>query len=142
MRIWSPEGYAGIDFAKRRLTLIQPSAELRRHGLDPAKLDAASRALLSSELFGRHLQVLERDCSSGSDSLTRELKHFVHCVQTGTRPRVSGDDGRDAIALAGRILDNISSHQWEGRAGGATGPTRLPAPRSIFFGPAVDGLAA
>src|SRR5207302_1282073 len=74
MRIWSPEGYASVDFAKRCLTLIQPSEELRRHGLDPSKLDPASRALLKDELFGRHLQVLERDCNNGGDQLTRELK--------------------------------------------------------------------
>jgi predicted dehydrogenase len=142
MRIWSPEGYAGIDFAKCRLTLIQPSAELRRHGLVAGKLPPAPRGILKDELFGRYLQVLERECSTGSDSLTRELKHFVHCIRTGTRPRVSGDEGRDAIALASRILESIHRHSWEGFPGGPTGPTQLPAPRGIFFGPTVDGLAA
>jgi predicted dehydrogenase len=142
MRIWSAEGYASIDFAKRRLTLIQPSEELRRHGLDPGKLDPASRALLRDELFGRYLQVLERDCSAGGDSLTRELKHFVNCIQTGTQPRVSGNDGRDAIALASRILESIHGHAWEEYPRGKTGPTQLPAPRGILFGPPVDGLAA
>lgn len=142
MRIWSPEGYASVDFAKRRLRFVQPSAELRRHGLDPSRLDPRARALLKDELFSRYLQVLERDCSTGNDSLTRELKHFVHCLHTGSRPRVSGEDGRDAVALASRILDSIQGHQWEGHAGGTAGPTRLPAPRAIFFGPPVDGLAA
>ena len=142
MRIWSPEGYAGVEFAKRRLTLIQPSAELRRHGLDTGKLAPASRGVLRAELFGRYLQVLERDCSTGSDSLTRELKHFVYCARTGSRPRVSGDDGRDAIALASRILESIHRHPWEGSPGGPTGPMQLPAPQGIFFGPTVDGLAA
>jgi predicted dehydrogenase len=142
LRIWSPEGYAGVDLAKRRLTLIQPSAELRRHGLDLGRLDAASRTMLKDELFGRHLQVLERDCSGGSDSLTRELKHFVHAVQSGTRPRVSGEDGRNALALAGRILESIYRHQWQGQKDGAIGPTQLPAPRGVFFGPCAGGLAA
>src|SRR5262249_26781531 len=58
MQVWSPEGYAGLDFANRKLTLVQPSSDLRRNGLDPARLDPARRALLKDELFGRHLEVL------------------------------------------------------------------------------------
>jgi predicted dehydrogenase len=142
MRIWSPEGYASVDFAKRRLTLIQPSEALRRHGLDPAKLDPASRALLKDELFGRHLQVLERDCNGRGDQLTCELKHFVDCVQNGSRPRVNGNDGRNAIELATRILESIRSHAWEGHAGGAIGPSQLPVPKGTFFRPATGDLAA
>jgi predicted dehydrogenase len=142
MRIWSPEGYASVDFATRRLTLIQPSESLRRGGLDPAKLDPASRALLKDELFGRYFQVLERDCSATGDQLTRELKHFVDCVQNGSRPRVSGKDARDAIDLATQILESIRGHSWEGHSGGAIGPSKLPAPHGTFFQPTAGDLAA
>ena len=142
MRIWSPEGYASIDFAKRRLAVVQPSEMLRRNGLDPSKLDPASRALLKDELFGLHLQVLERDCNGSGDQLTRELKHFVDCVQNGSRPRVSGEDARDAILLATRILESIQSHAWEGHASGAIGPSQLPTPQGTFFRPAAGDLAA
>src|SRR5262249_39818789 len=61
MSVWAPEGYAGIDFSTRRLTLVQPSAELRRQGLDPRRLAPAARASLKDELFSRHLQTLELD---------------------------------------------------------------------------------
>jgi predicted dehydrogenase len=142
MRIWSPEGFASVDFGKRTLTLIQPSEELRRRGLDPGKLDSASRALLKEELFGRHFEVLHRDCNAGVDALTRELKHFIHCVQWGTRPRVSGEDGRSAIDLAARILESIRAHEWEGHPGGPTGPSQLPPPQAVFFRPAAGDLAA
>jgi predicted dehydrogenase len=142
MRIWSPEGYASIDFAKRRLTLVQPSEELRRHGLDPGKLDPPSRALLKDELFARHFEVLEKDCNTGSDQLTSELKDFVRCVQQGTRPRVDGEAGRDAIDLASRILQSIRTHSWEGGAGGPIGTSQLPAPKGTWFRPAAGDRAA
>jgi predicted dehydrogenase len=142
MRLWAPEGYASVDFAKRRLTLIQPSEELRRHGLDPRKLDPAARALLKDELFGRHFHVLEQDCNTGGDQLTGELRDFVHCVQTGDRPRVHGADGRDALHLATRILQSIQSHLWEGEASGAKGPCNLPAPKGAFFRPVAGDRAA
>jgi predicted dehydrogenase len=142
MQVWAPEGYASVDFAQRHLTFVQPSDHLRRHGLDPRKLDPASRAMLKDELFGRHLQVCEQNCNRGGDQLTCELQHFVRCVQRGTRPRVSGEDGRDAIALASRILQSIHTHQWEGVAGGPVGPAHLPTPRAPLFHPAAGDAAA
>src|SRR5262245_32010193 len=30
LRVWAPEGYAGIDFVRKSLTLVQPSEELRQ----------------------------------------------------------------------------------------------------------------
>jgi predicted dehydrogenase len=132
MRVWAPEGYASIDFARRCLTLVQPSEEVRRHGLDPRRLDPAALALLKDDLFGQYLQVQERDCNHG-DQLTRELEDYVRCVQTGSRPRVTGEDARDAIALATRILDCVARHQWNGRADGPAGPSHLPTPLGLLF---------
>src|SRR5262249_54567721 len=127
MQLWGPEGFASLDFGKRQLTLVQPSAQLRQHGLDPHWLDPASRAMLKEELFGRHLQTDTLDCNGGKDQLTRELEHFVQCVQRGEQPRVTGEDGREAIALGTRILQGIECHAWEGDANGPTGPANLPA---------------
>jgi predicted dehydrogenase len=141
LRLWAPEGYARLDFASRRLTLVQPSEQFRRHGPGAVQLDAAATALLKDQLFGRHLQVCELDCTGG-DQLTRELQHFVTCVQTGSSPRVSGEDGRAALALATRILDSIRTHRWDGRADAPAGPCQLPAPLGPLFHPAEGEAAA
>ena len=109
LRIWAPEGYAGIDFVQRRITLVQPSAELRRRGIPPARLEPAKRQQLQNQIFTRYLETLDLDCDQG-DQLTRELDHFLTCVRTGATPRVSGEDGRDAIALATRVLDSMKPH--------------------------------
>ncbi len=140
-RIWAPEGSATLDFGKRHLTLVQPSEEVRQHRLDPSRLDAVALARLKEELFGRYLQVLELDCDVG-DQLTRELQDFIRCVRTGSRPRVSGEEGRDALALACRILDSVRNHQWEGHEIGPKGPLDLPAPRGTLFRPIDRGAAA
>jgi predicted dehydrogenase len=140
MRVWAPEGYAGLDFTQRCLTLIQPSEQLRRHGLDVRRLDPADLAMLKTDLFGRHLEVLKLDRSSG-DQLTRELQEFVHCVQSGAAPRVTGADGRDALALAGRILESMRSHSWVG-AGGPNGPLEPPVPVGRLFQPTDNEAAA
>jgi predicted dehydrogenase len=141
MQVWSAEGFARVDFAKKHLTMVQPTDELRRHRLDPRRLDAPSLARLKAELYGGYLQTLELDCQGG-DQLTRELQDFLHCVRTGERPRASGEDGRDAVALAARVLDSIRGHAWEGRAAGPVGPLELPAPLAQLFAPARPGAAA
>jgi predicted dehydrogenase len=139
-RIWSAEGYAGIDFAKRRLTLIQPSAEFRSQG--SRKLDPAALAMLKSEMFGRHFEVQHLDCNHDTDQLTRELEHFVDCVRSGARPRVSGEDGREAVALAVRILESLRTHMWEGTPEGPVGPEQLPAASGPLFRSDADEVAA
>jgi predicted dehydrogenase len=136
MHLWAAEGYASLDFSKRHLTLVQPSEQLRRGGLDPSALGR-----LKDELFGRHLEVLHLDRNEG-DQLTRELQHFVECVRTGARPLVSGEEGLNAIALATRVLESIRAHQWEGRAGGPAGPADLPAPLGPLFRPGQGEKAA
>jgi predicted dehydrogenase len=141
MGVWAPEGYAGLNFAKRSLTLVQPSAELRHHGLDLARMDPASRAMLANDLFGRHLHVLNLDRNQG-DQLTRELEHFVHCLTTGAKPRVGGQEACSALALAMRILESIRTHRWNGSESGPVGPFEVPAPLGPLFLPAKDEAAA
>jgi predicted dehydrogenase len=141
MHVWAPEGYARLDYGKRKLTLVQPSARLRREGLDPRRLAPAELARLKEEFFGRHLEVLELDRNQG-DQLTRELQEFVTCVRTKASPRVGGTAGLNAIALAARVLESIRGHAWEGHGQGPTGPLHLPAPLGPLFPPGPEEAAA
>jgi len=135
LRVWAPEGYAGIDFVTRKLTLVQQSEELREHGIRADQLDAAAKARLKDEVFGRYLQVLNLDADRKFDQLTAELKHFIDCVRTGRTPRVTGTDGRNALELAERVLAALRAHPWEGTAEGPHGPQTPPQPAGWLFPP-------
>ncbi len=119
MRVWESDGFAEVDFARRHLSLTRPSDELRRQHAGGRPADAATLALMKAELHGRYLQTQERECPSPGDPLTRELEDFVGAVRGGGRPRVTGEAGRDALALASRVLESIRRHRWEGRAAAA-----------------------
>jgi predicted dehydrogenase len=140
MRIWSAEGFLDLDFAKKTLTLVQPSEQVRQRGL--AGLDASARASLKNDLFGRHLEVLELTDAGGPDGLTCELREFVHCVRTGAQPRVRGEDGFEAMKLAMRVVESLQQHAWQGTAAGPCGPTELPLPIGRLFTPATRTAAA
>ncbi len=135
LRVWAPEGYAGIDFVTRKLILVQQSEEVRRNGLRVENLDAAAKARLKDEVFGRYLQVLSLDGDRKGDQLTAELKHFLDCVRTGRQPRVTGQDGRNALELAERVLTALRNHAWNGEAAGPNGPNGLPEPAGFLFSP-------
>jgi predicted dehydrogenase len=136
LQLWASEGFACLDFARRHLTLIQPTVHVRRHGID---ISALSR--LKDELFSQHLETLELDYAAG-DQLTRELQDFVRCLRTGAVPRASGLEGRDAVELAGRVLESLRNHCWEGARQGPVGPRQLPLPRGQLFTPGHGEAAA
>jgi predicted dehydrogenase len=124
MQLWGPEGFAEADFSGRKVTLVQPSDQVRRHGLDPARLDPASRSRIREELFTRHLELLTVD-ETAQDQLTCELREFVACVQNGRSPRVTGRDGLTALDVAERIFKSI-------------GTLETAAPKGLLFPHRVD----
>jgi predicted dehydrogenase len=132
MQLWGAEGYAGIDFSKRHLTLMQPSATLRQGRFDSRRLDAATAASLKAELFTRFVQTQEIDCGGG-DQLTAELQDFLGSVREQRKPRVDGTAGRDAVALATEVLDNLRQHAWNGDNAGPVGPNQVPEAKGALF---------
>ena len=140
MNIWSAEGFIAADWGQRHVTLVQPSVHVRRHGLDVRQLDPEARARLREDLFGQHLEVLELNRHSG-DPLTLELQSFVHAARHGTRPRVSGEDGLAAIALATEILAKLKQHAWTGDPSGPCGPMQLPLPLAQLFSDCLEPAA-
>lgn len=138
LRIWAPEGYAGINFVDKQLVLVQPSEEVRRHGLSQMHLDPSRREQLKQDVFTKHMESMDLDCTQDHDQLTAELRHFIECVQTGRTPRVTGEDGRDALELADRILASVQRHPWNGTIDGPVGPKQMPAPMGHLFEPESD----
>ena len=53
------------------------------------------------------------------EPLKRELEDFVGAVRSGRRPGVTGQDGRDALALATRVAASIDAAFTETGRGGA-----------------------
>jgi predicted dehydrogenase len=129
LNIWSAKGFAGIDFAARKTTLVRPSDTLLRRELDVDAL-AADATQDRQRILGEHLrrEVTQFDAV---DALALELEDFLASIRQQRRPRVSGEDGRDAVVLAERILRKIQTHAWDNRADGPVGPLAIPHPATI-----------
>jgi predicted dehydrogenase len=125
MRVWGGEGYASVDFATRKVTLMQPS-ELLRSGRDRLRrLTPDVIGLLKAELFGRFVETFTVDCSGhhSADQLTRELYDFVSSVREKRQPRVTGRAGLAALTLASQIVQTI--HKTDLQSTGQLFPSRL-----------------
>ena len=86
VRFFQRNAYIGIDFAKREAELYRVVMGERGASIDGGKLTVAE-----------------------AQPLELELEDFVDAVRTRRAPRVTGADGRRAVALAGRITSLIAA---------------------------------
>lgn len=91
MRIFQPGSYINVDFANKRIMTIQLSDDLRDNGMPKQEVKLRSFA--------------------DGDALRSEVSSFVRHVRERTRPAVSGQEGRRALAVALQVMDQIKEHQ-------------------------------
>ena len=104
LRFFQPHQYLSLDFARQDLLMIDVTAAA---GMDPAQLAALAQAAGDHPSAGLSLQkvpVVE------GEPLRLEITAFLHAVRGRTRPVVSGEDGRAALALALEINAAIADH--------------------------------
>jgi predicted dehydrogenase len=95
MRIFQRNTYISLDFQRRAIEVIR----LTRNPGEEAHSGAVQEGYFVSEK-----SVLEE-----AEPLKRELMSFVESIRTGKRPGVTGAEGREALLVASRILEEIHS---------------------------------
>jgi predicted dehydrogenase len=125
MSIWAAQGFAAVDFAARTTTMVRPSRELFERRFDISALDAAQVEHYKQHLLDEHLPQ-EQQQFEAVDALALELQDFVTAIRESRAPRVTGEDGRRAVAVAEQILTKIDRHAWNGVGLGPVGPLALP----------------
>ena len=124
MNLWSTEGSAAIDFAARKTILLCPSETLRRREFDVNAL-AAAETVDKQQALKTHLGREEIEFPS-VDAISLELEDFLESIRAARAPRVNGQQGRDVVALAERILRKMQLHRWNRVAEKSPVPTALP----------------
>jgi predicted dehydrogenase len=126
MTLWSARAHASIDFGNRTTTFVRPSEVLAERRFHVESLSASDIEHYKTHLLEEHLPREEKQFE-GVDALTLELEDFIGSIRGTRSPRVPGEQGRNAVALADLILSRIRSHQWDGKSTGRIGPK--PSPR-------------
>jgi predicted dehydrogenase len=98
IRLFTRKGYLSVDYlakTAKRYTL--------KDGADPTQ--AGSLIGLYSMVASETLKIKDEE------QLKLELESFLGAVKNGTRPVVSGQDGRDAVALGLEIRRQMAEHR-------------------------------
>ena len=127
MQVFSQQAFAAIDFAKGEARLIRPSAAVLRGEVDLTSCPAEQRPQVQESMF-RDLLGLETVPVERTNAILQEQREFVAAVRHGDPVRVTGEQGRDALAVAEQILDSIRAHRWNSQWPHAIGPHALSQP--------------
>ena len=119
LRVFAEKAYVSLDYQKK----VGVAITLDKN-LDVIKLARERNIEDLSQMagldFGKmvHVEPLQID---HKDPLRAELETFVECVRTRGRPPVSAEDGVAAVRLAEQIVQCVTTHRWDGAAGGRVG---------------------
>ncbi len=91
MRIFEPHAYVAVDFVARKLTVAKKTGEPGAFGLPGITID-------------------EHQCEE-TDSLMDEIAAFLEAIRTGAAPKVTGEQGRAALATADEIGRTLEAHR-------------------------------
>ena len=107
LRFFQPHQYLSLDFARQDLLMIDVTAAA---GMDPAQLAALAQL---AQQAGQHPSAglsLKKVPVETGEPLRLEIESFLNAVRNRTRPLVSAEDGRAALALALEINQAIAAH--------------------------------
>ena len=121
MRIFSEEAYLSVDYGKRVGVVINKSQNLDLIQM-ARELDVADLAELAQSVdYTKLLKVEQLVVDESIEPLRRQAEAFRATVVDGQPPVVSAADGLAAVRLAQRIVDQIKSYRWDGKASRRTG---------------------
>ena len=103
LRFFQPHQYVSIDYARKDLLLIDVNAG------DVKGCDVNS-ALAANQASGKAGLNFKKPSIQPGEPLRLEIEAFLYSVRTRETPVVSGEDGRNALALALRINAAIAEH--------------------------------
>ena len=106
LRFFQPHQYVSLDYARKDLLVIDvaPDTFLAQNVIEDLSRTAPANPLLPPGLR------MHKPTVSEAEPLRMEIESFLDSVRNRTTPKVSGEDGTRALALAIQIHQAISEH--------------------------------
>jgi predicted dehydrogenase len=100
-------GMIAIDLGQRTADAVGMAAQVRQGQFDAESLSADQRAALKDRVFSELLP-LAHLASPQANPLADELADFAAAIRERRDPRVTGEDGAAALAVAERVLQAMT----------------------------------
>ena len=125
MQVITPTAAATIDFGQRRASLFEPTEQVLTREFSAGSLSSVEKSQLSENLFSELL--VKHDITAlDVNAIEQEQLDFVRAIRSSANPQVDAQAGRDAVAVAESILQQVAEHQWDGADGTRRGAFALP----------------
>ena len=121
MQIFAASGQTSLDLAAPSARHIAISDAVRRQAIDPANTSLEKQQQLKESFFDDILPSIELPVPEGN-AIRDEHADLARAIRTGKEVQVPGTEGRDALAVAHRVVQALSNHRWNGRQPGPRGP--------------------
>lgn len=114
IRVFNPDAYLSMDYGRKTGIAIKKDANLDLLTLARER-DFKDLSQMANFDFGSMVNIEPLDVDPTVEPLRAEIESFLHAVRTKTPPAVTGEDGVAALQLAERIVESLTSHDWNPR---------------------------
>jgi predicted dehydrogenase len=124
LQVFTPRGYVRVDMGQRQAEVVQVGERVARGEVDVLTATPDEVQAIKERLFVDYLpksSVVVADANAIADEQT----DFLTAIRQQSSPVVTGQAGRNALAVAYRILEAIERHQAAPRI--LPGPHTTPA---------------
>jgi predicted dehydrogenase len=126
MQVFTSRAFASIDFGSRTATLVEPCESVLRREFNADNLTPVRQQEFQQQCFTETL-IKQTVAGPEINAIEQEQMDFTTAIEQNRRPQVDGADGRDAVAIAELILEQVDAHTWDGKQLGRQGPRAMPA---------------
>jgi predicted dehydrogenase len=131
MQVATTSCFASIDFANTQATMVAPREDVLKRELKFGEIAADEVAYWKKHMFDE-LLVKRVYHPPEINAIEEEQRDLVAAIQQRGTPQVDGVAGRNAVAVAELILDQIGNHGWDGAGSKRCGPLAMPASPILF----------
>ncbi|MCZ6602524.1 MAG: Gfo/Idh/MocA family oxidoreductase [Planctomycetota bacterium] len=112
IRIFQDDCYISLDYGARQGLIYRKKPEFSIEQIARVAEESSKPEDVVGLLFSKFLTLEEVSMTSPEEPLQSELDAFLKAVRDGSEPEVTGKDGRQAMEVAGKILDQIR-RRWD-----------------------------
>jgi len=121
LKIFGTIGFAHVDLATNKLTVVQVPDYIRDRQYDLLDTTPEQQAFIRENLFSKILPKQEIEIEK-SNAIESEQADWISAIKNGERPRVSAEQGAEAVEIAQCVLDSLAAHRWLQSDTATTGP--------------------
>lgn len=137
-QIFGTEGFANVNLTESRVTFVKVPKWIRERKYDILDTTPEQQTFIRDNLFTKILPQSEIKVPQ-SNAILAEQHDWIEAIQNGHAPRVTAEQGTQAVEIAQSIIDAIAVHRWSTAELESTGPLSVfpesLAPTTLPFQP-------